>query len=48
MVTMAAALAKKNDKRLSFPELEAAIIMREEFEKDFKGAGAIENRHSYT
>ncbi|KAF2455229.1 P-loop containing nucleoside triphosphate hydrolase protein [Lineolata rhizophorae] len=47
IVRMASALAGHKDGRLSLPQLKVAIAMREEFERDFKGAGAIESQHGY-
>ena len=46
-MTIANAIAKHENQRLSLGHLEAAINMREEFDVQFRGAGAIENRNSY-
>jgi hypothetical protein len=40
---MASALAGYRDGTLSLSQLEVAIEMREEFERDFKGAGASDS-----
>ena len=45
---MASAIARHQEKRLSLPQLEAAITMREEFERDFKGSGAVESKNMFT
>jgi hypothetical protein len=41
VVTMASAVARHQDRTLLLPQLEVAIRMREELERDFKEAGAI-------
>jgi len=47
VVMMASAVARHQGRRLSLPELEAAIAMREEFERDFKGSGAVESKNMF-
>lgn len=47
IVMMAGAVARHQGRRLLLPQLEAEIKMREEFDRDIKGASAIENERSY-
>lgn len=47
IVTMASRVAKHENRRLSLPQLEAACRMREEFEGDFRGPGAVQSDKWY-
>lgn len=44
---MAVALAMDEQQRVSLPYIEEAIAFNQDFQRDFRGAGQIDNLHSY-
>ncbi len=46
-VRIAYALAKSESQPLMYEHLQKALTVNEEFDRDFRGAGQIENMHSF-
>jgi hypothetical protein len=44
---IAYALAKSESQPLTYEHLQKALTVNEEFDRDFRGAGQIENMHSF-